>query len=256
MTQKSTEEDHIKVEKALEEEFQTESQEEIEKSIKEDSKFTKKDARNIGIAVIIIVGVFVLLLGNLNVKDADQSNKLVKTVNELHMDNLNGKLSDDRGYMYNGYSFVKYDGLWWTIIKLFDKGIQVPLHFGPQEVVDIPISGLLTDKFNAGEEVHIGIDPKVTNKYYTLSISELSFNVASGVQRLPVGSCTENDEACVGRPIISCENNPDDKPIIELVLGGEPKITLDGACVKIQGSEYDLVKAVDRFLLRWYTIMP
>ena len=256
MTRKSTEEDHIKVEKALEEEFNTESQEEIENSIKEDSKFTKKDARNIGIAVIIIVGVFVLLLSNLNTNDANPQNKLVKTVNELHLENLNGKLSDDRGYMYNGYSFVKYDGLWWTIIKLFDKGIQVPLHFGPQEVVDIPVSGSLTDKFNAGEEVHIGIDPKVTNKYYTLSISELSFNIASGVQRLPVGSCTEDDEACVGRPIISCENNPDNKPIIELVLGGEPKVTLDGACVKIQGSEYDLVKAVDRFLLRWYTIMP
>ncbi|MDP3990326.1 MAG: hypothetical protein Q8Q01_03915 [archaeon] len=255
MTEKSTD-DHILVEKALKEEFHTESQEELEKSIKEDSKLTKKDARNIGIAVLIIIGVFVLLLGNLDTKDTDSSNKLVKSVNELHMENLDGKLSGDRGYMYNGYSFVKYDGLWWTILKVFGKGIQVPLHFGPQEVADIPISGSLTDAFNNGEEVHIGIDPKVTNKYYTLSISELSFNVASGVQRLPVGSCTEEDEACIGRPIISCENNPENKPIIELILGGEPKVTLDGACVKIQGSEYDLVKAVDRFLLRWYTIMP
>ena len=81
MTRKSAEEDHIKVEKALEEEFNTESQEEIENSIKEDSKFTKKDARNIGIAVIIIVGVFVLLLSNLNINDANPQNKLVKTVN-------------------------------------------------------------------------------------------------------------------------------------------------------------------------------
>lgn len=245
--------DPIKVGKALE---YPETQEEVELSIKEDAKLSKKDVKNIGIILAVVIGIFILALGSLDLADGDNTSGMVKSVDELHRANLAGELSEDRGYLYNGFSFVKYDGLWWTILKIMDERlVQVRLHFAPKELEEVTVLGELNDNFNKGEEVFIAIDPNVQDKYYTLAVSELSFNVASGVDRTPVGTCTEENEACVGRPILSCDNNQENKPTIELSLTGSPGVFYDGACVKLQGEEYALVKSVDRFLYEWYQVM-
>ena len=245
--------DSIKVGKALE---NPETQEEIEQSIKEDAKLSKKDVKNIGIILAVVIGIFILALGSLDLADGDNTSGMVKSVDELHKANLAGELSEDRGYLYNGFSFVKYDGLWWTILKVMDERlVQVRLHFAPKELEKVTVLGELNDDFNEGEEIFIAINPNVQDKYYTLAISELSFNVASGVGRTPVGTCTEENEACVERPILSCDHNPENKPIIELSLTGSPGVFYDGACVKLQGEEYTLVKSVDRFLYEWYQVM-
>ncbi|MDO8656790.1 MAG: hypothetical protein Q7K45_06135 [Nanoarchaeota archaeon] len=211
------------------------------------------DGKGLLFIVLGIIGIFVLLIAGFNAYNYFTTAAVV-SVDELHQENLAGDLDEDEGYTYNGYSFVKADGLWWTEMNKFGTLLKIPLHFGPKELEDIPITGTLDSAFNDGDKVYIAIDPNVQNKYYTLAISELSFNTVKGMDRLPIGSCTKENWACDNRTIISCDNTHG-KPVIELALANETKIELNGTCIKVSGREYGIVKSVDRILYQWYGVM-
>ena len=214
----------------------------------------KNDSKSLLILAGIVIGIFVLLFAGFRVYNSLTSASVV-SIDDLHQQNLAGELDEDyEGYIYNGYSFVKVDGLWWTEMNKFGTLYKAPLHFAPRELENLIIGGTLDDTFNQGDEVYVTIDPTVQDKYYTLAVSELSFNIVQGMDRTPIGSCTEEDEACDNRTIISCET-ANGKPTIELGVGPEPEITLQGSCIKIRGTEYGIVKAVDRLLYQWFGIM-
>ena len=218
-----------------------------------DAQSVSSDSKGLLFIVLGIVAIFVIIMGGFSAYNYFTAAAVV-SVDELHQDNLAGDLDDEEGYVYNGYSFVKADGLWWTEMDKFGTLLKVPLHFGPKELEDIPIQGTLNDSFNYGDEVFIAIDPEVQDKYYTLAISELSFNTVKGLDRIPVGSCTKENWACDNRTIVSCENTQG-KPVIELALANETKIELNGTCIKVSGREYGIVKSVDRILYQWYGVM-
>ena len=218
-----------------------------------DSEVVSSDGKGLLFIVLGIIGIFVLLIAGFNAYNYFTTAAVV-SVDELHQDNLAGDLDEDEGYTYNGYSFVKADGLWWTEMNKFGTLLKIPLHFGPKELEDIPITGTLNPTFNEGDKVYIAIDPDVQNKYYTLAVSELSFNTVKGMDRLPIGSCTKENWACDNRTIISCDNTQG-KPVIELVIENETKVELQGTCIKVSGREYGIVKAVDRILYQWYGVM-
>ena len=203
--------------------------------------------------VMVIIGIFVFSIGGFKLYD-NLTSAEVLDVDEMHQQNLIGELDDEEGYLYNGFSFVKVDGLWWTEMRRGDTLVKIPLHFGPLEVEDIEISGSINQNFNDGTEVYIAIDPAVANQYYTLAVSELSFNTVKGIQRTPVAACTEDVIVCEGRPILSCQNTQG-KPVIEFVLANESRIDLSGNCIKISGQDYGIVKATNRLLLQWYGVM-
>lgn len=180
----------------------------------------------------------------------------VVDIDQLHQENLEEELGDEEGYVYNGYSFVYADGLWWTEMNKFGTLLKVPLHFGPRELEGIPVEGELDARFNSGENIYIAIDPNVYDKYYTLAISELSFNTVKGMDRVPVGACTEENYVCDNRSLISCGNNPLNRPVVELAYEEGPGIELNGTCIKVKGNAgYDIVKSVNRLLYQWYGIM-
>src|SRR3989338_2964986 len=145
------------------------------------------EGKTILIMVAVIVGLLVLIMGGTKVYTHLTAADVIN-VDEQHQRNLQGELDSKEGYIYNGYSFIYADGLWWTELNKFGTLLKVPLHFGPKELEDIPIQGTLNDSFNYGDEVFIAIDPEVQDKYYTLAISELSFNTVKGLDRIPVGS--------------------------------------------------------------------
>ena len=214
------------------------------------------DKSSIVLLVCLIIGFFALVIGGFAAYN-HFTGQTVVDVDQLHQDNLDGKLDEEEGYVYNGYSFVKVDGLWWTEMDKFGTLLKVPLHFGPKELEDIDITGLLKGElFNREENLYIAIDPEVADKYYTLAVSELSFNTAKGMERMPVGSCIKENAICENRTIVNCENNPDKLAVIELAVAPENKIEIiDGVCIKISGSEYGLAKGVNRLLYQWYGIM-
>ncbi len=218
-----------------------------------DSEQVNSDSKGLLFIVLGIVGIFVLIMGGFSAYNYFTAAAIVN-VDYLHQENLKGDLDPEEGYVYNGYSFVKADGLWWTEMNKFGTLLKVPLHFGPQELEEIPIVGTLNDSFNEGEEIFIAIDPQVQDKYYTLAISELSFNTVKGLDRKPVGSCTQENWACENRTIVNCENTKG-KPVIELALANETRVELRGTCIKVSGREYGIVKGVDRILYQWYGVM-
>ncbi len=248
--------EEIKIGRAIEEELKKEERQKVEKAVEQElhSDLTvKEDQKNILIMIIAIAGVFALILAGFGLYERFTSASVVD-VDQLHEENLQGKLSDDEGYVYNGFSFVKVDGMWWTEIKRPDTLVKIPLHFGPKEVEEIEVSGKLSPEFNQGTEIYIAIDPDVRDKYYTLALSELSFNIAKGVDRTPIGACTKENYACDNRTIVSCENTQG-KPVIELALENETGIEYRGSCLKIKGNGYELVKAANKVLYKWYGVM-
>lgn len=207
----------------------------------------------IAIAVAVVIFAIVLSIGKFSFLDKVKGTQTL-TLDQLHQLNKEGKLDESRGYMYNGYSFVLNDDLWWMEKEIFGTRKHVPLHFGPKQVEDVPIRGQLDPKFNDGGQVYLAIDPEVRNKYYSLALSELSFNLVKGIGREPVGSCTRDNWACENRTIINCQNTSG-RPVIELVLANETGIELSGTCIKISGQEYGIVKAANRALYMWYRVM-
>ena len=145
--------------------------------------------------------------------------------------------------------------MWYTEIERLGSRVSIPLRFGPKQVDWVDIVGE-TDgsKFDAQKEVYISVDPAETDKYYTLAIYELSLNVAQGIKREPVAACSREHEKCTDRPVLSCDNN-NGEPIVELVLDEKAGVELDGNCITIHGKEFGLVRAVDRLLYKWYSIM-
>ena len=176
------------------------------------------------------------------------------SIDQLHTKNTNGELTRENGYFYGDYSFVKHEGLWWTEAEKLGRLVKIPLHFGPRDVDFIEIEGNLEPEFNDQQEVYVAIDPTIANKFYTLAASELAQNVGTGINRIPVGACIKEDEICVDREILDCDNTQG-KPVIEIALSDKPEIKLSGTCIKVAGKDYNLIRAIDRLLLNWYGIM-
>ena len=248
--------DEIRIGKGFEEKEEKDIQLEVQKAMQEPEEETNfsDEGKNLLIMIAIVVGIFVFTIAGFKLYDHFTTAAVID-IDQLHKDNLVGDLNKEEGYIYNGYSFVKADGLWWTESNKFGTLLKIPLHFGPKEVEQIKVEGGLRPLINKGDAIYITIDPLVSDKYYTLGVSELSFNVAKGMDRIPNGACTEESIYCENRTIVSCENNPKNLPLIELELKNETSVVLSGTCIKISGYGYDLVKAVDRVLYQWYGIM-
>jgi len=235
--------------KPIEEKKESLDEIKIEETIEEKTN----DSKSIIITILIIVGLFALIIISSNVYNSFTGAEVID-VDELHKKNLEEKLDDEEGYTYNGFSFVKVDGLWWTEVKRLKTLVKIPLHFGPKELEDIPFTGSLSKNFDNGNEIYISINPDVANKFYTLSLTELSFNIAKGINRNPIGACTKKNSACDDREILNCTNTKG-KPVVEISLANETKISAQGTCIKISGEGYDLIKATNRVLYMWYGVM-
>jgi hypothetical protein len=222
----------------------------IEKAIKEDVKEKTSD-KHFYVIVGIIVLFFIAFIAFQQTLDEPQP----ATIQDLHIMNLEGELDEEQGYVYSGLSFIFLDGLWYTRISLNDELFDVPLHYGPRDVEDVPETGELGAAFNVGEDVLIVVDPLSSNSEYTaLAASELAQNMATAIKRRPVGACDKNEtDMCADRPIVTCETST--APLIYLVQEEGPSVEYDGNCITLRGQLFDLTKAVDRLLLRWYGII-
>jgi len=246
----------LKIEKALEME-QEQEKKEISASIEPDTQTagTSSDTRSVLIMIAVLLGLFALALGGFKLYNHFNTAAVV-VVDDLHQQNLEGKLDSDQGYVYNGYSFVKADGLWWTEVESKDRVIKIPLHYGPKDVEKISVKGKLSPNFNKGDKVYISIDPTVSyDKYYTLGLMELNTNILQGAQRQIEAVCSQENPICENRTIVNCDNQDIiTQPVIQLVRSEQTGVQLSGSCIKISGKDEDLVKAVDKVLYGWYKV--
>jgi len=214
----------------------------------------KGEGKVILMTFLVIVGVIALTIGGWRVYDSITAADVIN-IDDLHTENLEGNLDEDEGYIYNGFSIVKADGLWWTEVDRFGTLVKIPLRYGPKEVEDIPFEGELDSNFNLGEEVYISISPNVTNRYYSLAVSELSFNVLKGISRTPVGAWSAENDWETNHTVISCENNPQNLPVIELSWQNDTRVDMVGSCILIQGQDEEIAKAAEKVLYKWYGVI-
>lgn len=214
---------------------------------------SSRENKNILILILILIGVMVFSIGGFKAYTHFTGAEIID-VDYLHKENLEGDLDSERGYVYRGYSFVFIDGLWWT--EIYQGGVKVipRLHFGPREAEEVIVEGRLGEEFNKGDVVYMAIDPELSNKYLTLALSEINFNVVKGIKRQPKAVCTKEHSICKEREILNCEKTQG-KPVIELRYGGGAKVTLKGSCILVSGEDYGIVKAADRLVWQWYGVM-
>jgi hypothetical protein len=228
--------------------------EEIKEIKPEELKEKKISDWGLVILVAVIALILAVIIGfNLFKKETP------KTIDELHSLNLEGKLKEEEGYVYDGYSFVFANGLWYTQVQniagtsLFD----IPLHYGPKSVEDIPTEGGLNiTLFDSEKGVYITFDPLGQNlNYVALAVGEFDQNIIKAFNKMPVAACDKNEtKACEARPIITCDNT--NKPVLYLQQEPETKVIFENNCMIVQGQGPEIVRAVDRLLLKLYGIMP
>lgn len=195
---------------------------------------TKKDTKKLVIAALFIVGLFAIFFIS---KYIFSEGKKIPS------------------YTYNGFEFVKMQGLWHTNWQRENEIFSVHLRYGPKESEDIPLLGVEEDeKFNVTDELYITFDPGLSLRYVALAASELSLNLLKVFDMKPIGACNKNlTTACHDRPIITCDNT--DEAVVYLKEEAPTKITLRSNCIIIQGEGEELVRAADKVIWIQYGII-
>jgi hypothetical protein len=153
--------------------------------------------------------------------------------------NLEGEL-DENAYIYNGFSFVYFNDGWYTQAQRGDTLYDIPLHYGPRDVEDIPVLGALDPNFGAGRIVYITFDPR--DYYIGFAAIELSLNLGKGLEAGTKSACDKayDIDACKERSVVTCDDN--DKSVIHLKKSNDTKVTLDGKCIVVEGNDEELLK--------------
>ncbi len=181
------------------------------------------------------------------------------SLDELHELNLAGKLDPERGYMYEGFSFVLFDNRWFTrfmrpnTTKVFD----VELRFGPREIQNVSLVGdpVPFIKENDQNATYVTFDPLQDNlSFVALAAADVTTALNKIFFTSAYPACTRNEtETCYTLPIVTCMEG---LPVILLRDAPVPSVIVNGSCIIIEAKNMDLVRAADRLLLEWYGAWP
>jgi hypothetical protein len=200
------------------------------------------------ILAVIIIGFIILF----SIRFITGPKEKAVTIDELHQKNIEGE-ETDINYVYNGFSFVFVNGMWYTQVQKGNTVWDVPLHFGPKQVENVAITGTLDNDFSK-KDVYITFDPLGEDlQYVALSSAELSLSLTKGFGIFPIAACSKNEtEACLDRPIKTCEDN---NSVVYIRKANKTSVKLNGNCVILEGDNEGIVKATDRLLFKWYKII-
>ncbi len=194
---------------------------------------TKKDTKKLVIVALFIIALFAIFFVS----------KYIFSMEKKYP-----------SYNYNGFDFIKIQGLWHTNWQRENEIYSVHLRYGPRESEDVPIVTLENEEFNVTNDLYITFDPGLNLKYVALAASELSLNLIKVFNITLIAACTQNlTTACHNRPIITCGNT--DEAVIYLKEEKPTKITLESNCIIIQGEGEELVRAADKVIWIQYGII-
>lgn len=207
-------------------------------------------------ALVVFIVLVILVFSSVFMYSVYVNNKRPKTLDEMHQENLESKDTDER-YVYNGYSFLYLDDLWFTRIQKDNTLFDISLRYGPKQLEDIPID---FDKDLLDPELHptvaMTINPYTNDSTsQALAASEIGLNLARAVNISPFGACiTQDYDACINRPIINC-STLHSEPIIYLKESDLTGIKMKDSCIIVMGKGDDIVRAGDRLIYSLYGIM-
>ena len=214
---------------------------------------SKRNTNKLLIAIGIVIIIFVLFIAAFRITlYLKGPTGRVVTLDELHELNLEGKAGED-DYVYNGFSFVYFNGGWYTQAQRGDTVYEIPLHYGPREIEDILVVGALNPNFGAGRIIYLAFNP--SDRYVGLAAIELSLNLVKGLETGTKSACDKDYDiaVCKERGVVTC--NDKDKSIILIKQANETKITLKDKCIVIEGKDTEILRATDNVILRFYRIL-
>ena len=214
-----------------------------------------KEKKAADLILLISICVIILIIAII-ISFRSFQKEIPKTIDDLHLLNLKGKLKSDQGYIYNGYSFVYLDGLWHTQVKREDNLFYIALHYAPKELEDVPMNGYLNATlFGSSRFIYYTFDPLDSElKYVTLAAGEFVNSMISAFNKIPKPACDKNEtKACQEVPILTCNNTK--LPLVYFQKEDPISIEYRDNCIIIKGEGMDIVKATDRMLLTLYGIM-
>ncbi|MBI2652997.1 hypothetical protein HYX00_06025 [Candidatus Woesearchaeota archaeon] len=223
-----------------------------DKEQEEPSKKSSERILIISVAIVILLLISILAFSIFNKPQP-------KTLEDLHILNLKGKLRPSQGYLYKGvYSFVTLDNLWYTQLSS-PKGIKIyslALRYSPKDLKDVVIEGKLnTELFNNQSEFFVAFNP--TGKefsYVGLAVADFNTHMAKVFEKKPIAACDRNEtESCKTRPIVTCDDT--DKLVLYIKESDRFRTYYNNNCIVVEGNGFDLVKGVDRVLYNLYNIM-
>ncbi|MBI4452464.1 hypothetical protein HY637_03480, partial [Candidatus Woesearchaeota archaeon] len=206
----------------------------------------------IGIALIIIALIAII---SYSVFYKEQP----KTLEDLHVLNLQGKLKPEQGYVYNGvYSFVKFDNVWHVQLKS-PKGTKVysmALRYSPREVQGIVIEGNLDRQFFDNQTQFYATFNPTGNDFsmVALAVADFEAHMTKVFEKFPIGACDRNETyVCIERPIVTCSDTG--KLVLYVRESQKFRAYYNNNCIVVEGNGFDLVKGVDRILYNLYGLM-
>ncbi|MBW2988689.1 hypothetical protein KY358_00060 [Candidatus Woesearchaeota archaeon] len=227
---------------------------------KEDVNELKEEIKKASDWILVIAAlVIIILIAAIFSFKLLSKKEVPKTIDDLHLLNLDGKLEPDQGYMYNGYSFVFANGLWYTQVQTASASsiFDIPLHYSPKLLEDVSVEGEFdSDFFNSHKGIYITFNPLGQDlNYVALAVGEFDQSIIKSFNKIPIAACDRNETAaCSGIPIITC--NSTDKPVLYLQQKEGAKVIYDKNCIIVQGIREDIVRSTNRLLLKLYGIMP
>ena len=233
-------------------EFDRKIEEANKAALSEEPKKSSDKALIISIAIIILLFISVIAFSIFNKQQP-------KTLEDLHVLNLKGKLKPEQGYVYKGvYSFVTLDNLWYTQLTS-PKGAKIyslALRYSPKDLEDLVIEGNLNAEFfNNQSEFFVTFNP--TGKefsYVSLAVADFNTHMSKVFEKNPVAACDRNGtEPCKTRPIVTCEDH--DKVVLYVKESERFRTYYNSNCIVVEGNGFDLVRGVDRVLYNLYGIM-
>ncbi|MFC1685972.1 hypothetical protein ACFLZZ_03040 [Nanoarchaeota archaeon] len=154
--------------------------------------------------------------------------------------------SDSKNKKYEGITFYLTENGWQG------KNLEFYTNFLPQDVEDIPLTGMLSTE-------------SLLNKLYV--VSDPSKSISSSWYELtrviPVGnpnpSCLPEDadeEGCLELPLKNCSDADYQNAVLIFRYGNETSIGAYGSCLEIVGEdEVSMVKAIDKVIFVTYGII-
>lgn len=163
----------------------------------------------------------------------------------------------------NGFTFTKIGNFWYTTMSSpqFGAEVNTDFRYSPSQVKDIAVEGNPKDFFtllqiNNLTGAYFTFNPLGNLTYVGLAAADLSkfMKMFNGVTL--IAACTANEtNACMDRPIITCESQIGNAMVIYIKESNTPKIKMDRTCLTIEGLGSDLVMAYTKLLFLWYNIL-
>jgi len=214
----------------------------------------KKDDRALFIGVVVII----LLLGSIFGIRFFLKDYGPKTMEEMHDLNLDGELKESQGYVYNGFSFINVSGFWYTEMKSpTGKTLySIDFRYGPKQVEEVEMFGNFdVDFFNNATEAYVTFNPEGFEEftYLTVAVGDLDQHLIKVFKKMPIAACDRNEtKECVERPIVDCSS---EGLVFYFVQDDEASVEFKDNCILIKGKEEEVVRAVDKLLLKFYNII-